>query len=160
MNLKVNLTIAGQALNGYLNIDPLANPKDEDKIATDISNIDSFVDHNSAELLLALDVLDFFPLQVRQSVLINYMCKIAHGGSLIVGGLDIREIGRALFYQNLDLRREANLHLFGPCDHVMRSKKSLITMDDTVEMIMNPGQFEIQSKKFDGMHYLVEAKRN
>ena len=142
-----------------MNIDPLSSPNDPNCVCADIFNLDPLVDHNSCQLLLALDVLDFAPLQLRQQILTNYLCKLAHGGTITVGGLDIREAGRALFYQTLDLRREANLMLYGPCTNTLTIKKSLITIDDTVEMIMNGGQFDIISKRFNGPNYIIECKR-
>ena len=160
MNLKVNLKISGPNINNFLNIDPLSNPNDPNCVAANFDNIDALVDHNSCSQLLALDVLDYLPLQMRAQVLNNWACKISHGGTIIVGGLDIREAARAIYYQNLDILREGNLMLFGPADHIMRLKKSLVTIDDTVNMIMQTNQFSIISKKFDGLNYLVEARRN
>ena len=53
MNLKVNVTLAGSTLNGYMNVDPLANPQDPNKIACDITNLDPIIDHNSVDTFLA-----------------------------------------------------------------------------------------------------------
>ncbi len=160
MNLKVNLLLAGQALNGFMNIDPLSNPQDNSKIAANLDNLDSLIDHNSVELLLAMDVLDYYPLQGRPTILNNWLCKLAHGGKIVVSGLDIREVGRWIYYQQGDLHREGNLLLYGPADHVLRLRKSMVTIDDVIVNIMRTNQFSIQSKRFEGLQYIVEAQRN
>ena len=70
MNLKVNLGIAIQnPLNGYMNIDPVGNPQNQNVISAPIDQLDSLLDHNSVSFLLAIDVLDYFPLQVKNQIL-------------------------------------------------------------------------------------------
>lgn len=147
-------------MNGFLNIDPLSSPNDPDCIASNIDNLDHLVDHNSCELLLALDILDYFPLQMRNKVLNNYLCKICHAGVLILSGLDVREAGRAIYMQSIDLLREGNLLLYGSGENIWRIKKSLLTIDNTIEIILSTNQFQIIGKRFEGYNYIVEAKRN
>lgn len=157
--MKVNLTIGRPALNGYMNIDPTSNPNDpnSNKVCHPIDNLDPIICHNQCDEFLCLDVLDYFPIQARLQTLNHYLCKISHNGTIIVGGLDIRDAVRVAYTRQSLL--EDNILFYGQATNVWTLKKSLVTIDDIIRGIMQTNQFNIISAKFDKSNYIVEAKR-
>lgn len=157
--MKTNLLIGGKPLNGYLNIDVLAQPNHQDRVAGDITNLDAVVDNNECQELLAIDVIDFVPLQIRQQTLQNWSNKIAHGGIITVSAVDLVELARLISSGQLADVVEINKSIFGIANNVWQIRKSYIPLQDTVQMLVQSGQFEIQSVHFKNFNYYITARR-
>lgn len=156
--MKLNLLIGGAALNGYLNADQVFNGQ-SDRVQAELQDLDPIVDHNECEEVLALDILDFMPLSMRQKTLHGWMTKVAHGGTITLSCLDLNEFTRQVYNGNLHDTYQVNQILFGPVTHTWSIRKSICTLSDTVQMIMSTGQFDVVSQRFSGVHYIVTAKR-
>ena len=59
--MKINLLLDGHALSGYKNIDPYGYG-DETKVVGDVENLHDIVEDAEATEILALDIIDFLPL--------------------------------------------------------------------------------------------------
>lgn len=154
--LKCNLTIRGNLLNGYMNLDPTSQGQQEpDRILCDPTNLDPLIDHNEAIEFLANDTLDYLPLPARQPTLNHYLCKLAHGGLFIITGLDLHEVCRLVGTGKLLDTLQINSIMYG--DKV--SKKSAVTMDDTASMIMQTGQYNIEKVSFSNLQWVITARR-
>jgi len=156
--IKVNLFVSGFPLNGYLNISSLVKPG-EDVIQNDLTDLNSVLDHNSVRELLANDVLDYIPLHGKQQVLGNYLCKISHGGKIIIKGIDIREISRLIYLGHIDFI-EANKLIYGEASNIYNLKKGLVFPDELINMVLSSNQFRVDSVKFNGIEYICTFIRN
>lgn len=157
--MKLNILINGKPLNGYLNVDVLAQPNDQTKINADISNLDAVVDHNECAEVLAIGVLDFVPLPLRSKVLNNWLAKVSHGGTITLSGIDLNEFSRLVHNGQLNDVVQINQTLFGLCRTAWEIRKSYVPLDQTIQMIVQTGQFDIQAVKYDGIYYYVTARR-
>lgn len=156
--MKVNLLLNKKATrSGFLNIDPLAEPGDTDRVLGSVSNLDEFVDDAEIDELVAIDVIDYLPANELDNVLDNWIRKIRHGGSVTVGGVDIREVAKALAFQQIDITT-ANLLLYGsqqsPCEY----RKATLTLQKLIDVFKSRG-FKIIQKRLNNYYYHVKAER-
>jgi hypothetical protein len=142
-----------------MNLDPLCQPGDTSKIQVDLTKLDNIVDHNEAEEVLAIDVLDFFPLQVRMQVLNDWKAKVAHGGTITLSCMDVNEVSRLINLGELDNIQTINSLIFGDCRSMWAMRKSVVPLDDTVAMLTMDKQFDITGIKFESVFYIITAKR-
>ena len=159
--MKVNLLIGNSSpvLNGYLNIDCCGNPQSSDRIVGQIENLEALVDANECEELIALQVLDHMPIQIRAKVLQHYLTRIAHGGLLIISSIDLMEVSRLIYNGSIADILEMNKLVYGIGNNPWSWKKSFIPLQDTIGLIMNGGQFVIESIKYDGVFYVIKSRR-
>lgn len=156
--MKVNLLINSNAIrNGFLNIDPFAHGA-EGKTAGDLSNLDSLVDDAECDQLVADDILDYLPMDVRDAALDNWIKKIRHGGTLSIGGVDIREAASAYLLHYIDLKQVTGL-IYGqqrlPCEY----RKSTMTLQHVIKALNDRGMDIITKKKYNVCYYTVTARR-
>lgn len=139
--MKLNLLInnSGDVRNGYLNIDPSANPEDPyGRVRCDLDNLDPLVDANEATEVVALDILDYYATTDVDRVLNHWLSKLAHGGTLTVSVVDLREVSRQFLAGGLGLD-EANLLLHGEQDGPMRFRMCSLTLDHLSAVLENKG---------------------
>ncbi len=156
--MKLNLTISGLARNGWMNVDPLTQPNDQSKIAHNLDNLDEYVDNNECEEVVALEVLDIFPVQMKQQVLNHWSAKVAHGGTLTFSGVDLDKIAKIAFSKQVD-SNQVNRLLYGECNNMWTIKKGLLTTQQACELALTSGQFKILSKEISGINYIIKAER-
>ena len=85
--MKVYLTVADELImNGFLNLDALPVPG---KIHGDISTLDQYVDDGEATEIIVPTALDYIFLSDKQHIVSNWTKKLAHGGEIVLGGLEI-----------------------------------------------------------------------
>lgn len=156
--MKVNLLIGGYPLNGYLNLDPLAQPNDSSKVSHGLENLDDIVDNNECDEFLAHKVIDAFPVNTRQQVLGHWLSKVEHGGLFTLSGLDINKATRLIASGDINLN-DANILLYGPCINMWSINKGVWSINDAVNAILSTGQYQILSKSFNGLLYVIKAKR-
>lgn len=156
--MKVNLLLSGDGpRSGFLNIDPFAPPDDALKTRGDICNLDEYVDDAECDELIALDVLDFLPSPELDNVLDNWIRKIRHGGTIVIGGVDIREVANGLIRQELTLE-QANKLLYGTQTAPFDYRKASLTLQKLVEIFQARG-FKILQKRVSDFFYHVKAER-
>lgn len=156
--MKVNLLIGGYPLNGYLNLDPLAQPNDASKVNHTLENLDDIIDNNECTELLAYNVIDTFPINVRQQVLSHWLSKIEHNGVFVLSGLDINKAARLITSCDISIG-DINTLLYGPCLNMWSINKGAWSLHDAINAIMSNGQFKILTKSFNGLNYIVKAQR-
>jgi hypothetical protein len=152
---KLQLLLGGKPLNGYLALDPTAQPNDSSRVLADLTKLDQYVDNNECEEVLALDIIDYFPLQARQPLIIHWLTKVAHGGTFVLSSLDLHEYARLLHNGSFQDVVQYNQLLFGG----FVQRKSTIPLDDTVKIIQSTGQMVIEEIKYNNVFYIVKAKR-
>ena len=148
------------ALNGYLNIcQGPATTNDQERVYAELQNIDNMVDHNECTDVLALDVIDYLPLGLRHNVINHWCTKVAHGGTITLSGLNLQEVTRLIFNGKISDVAEINRIVYGNISNVWTIRKSFTPPEDTAGMIMSTGQFDIVAQRFDGVFYVITAKR-
>ena len=96
--MKVNLLLnnAGEARNGYLNVDPFAPDASEDgRVKCPVDKMNGFVEANECTELVAHEVLDAFSMRQVDEVLSHWVGRLAHGGKLAISVVDAKEVSRA-----------------------------------------------------------------
>lgn len=156
MKLSVNLTIRGNVLNGYMNLDPTAQVGENDRILCEPTNLDPIVDNNEIdEEFLCNDTLDYLPLPARQQTLNHYLAKVGHGALFVCTGLDLTEVCRLVGTGKIVDTPQICGIIYG----TQVSKKSAITAEDTIGMIMQTGQFDVEKVSFSNLQWVVTARR-
>lgn len=156
--MKINLLLNGDGIrSGYLNLDPLADPNDSMKTQGDICNLDEYVDDAEADEIIATDIIDFLPTNDLESVLSHWLSKLRHGGSIVVGGVDIREVARGLLNQRLTLN-QANMLLYGGQQSPHDYRKTTLTLQKLLEIFQQLG-FKVIQKRQENYFYQVKAER-
>ncbi len=159
--MKVNILIGdkNKPLNGYTNINQTASPNDTEQIPCELNALDGIISHNECEEVLALQVLDHFPLQMRQPTLVHWLCKLKHGGKITISATDPYEMARLIHVGEIENPVQFNELVYGQIKNVWDIKKSVLPLQDTIGMIMQTGQFNIESVKYEGPYYYIVARR-
>lgn len=156
--MKVNLLLNSKSTrSGFLNIDPFATPDTTDKQRGDLCNLDEFVGDAEADELVALDVIDYLPSRELDNIIDNWIRKIRHGGTIVVGGIDIREVAKGLVGQELDLQAANNL-LYGFQESPWEYRKATLTLQKLIQVFQSRG-FVILQKRLEKYYYEVKAQR-
>jgi hypothetical protein len=156
--VKINLVLpGGDARGGYVNIDPYVDPGDKDRVGGSISNLDGVAEDAEVIDLIALDVVDFLPTPDVGGVLSHWVGKIRHGGTITVGGVDIREVAKSLMSQQITAG-EADVLLHGAQRAPWEYRKSSSTLQAMISALQGYG-FRIERKFVRDYHYYVTARR-
>lgn len=152
--MKINLLLnSDQIRNDFLNIDPLA----PNNTIGDITNLDDLVDDAEATEFIALDVIDYLPPSALDAILTNWLKKIRHGGLITIGGVDIMQVAKALYRQEVSMT-EANILLYGRQSAPWEYRKTTLTMGAIIG-ILQQNNFKIIQKRMEIYHYIVKAER-
>lgn len=152
--MKVYITVADPtSLGGYLNLDAMQVP---DKIQADITNLDQFVDDGEAEEIVVPTALDYIFLSEKQQVVANWVKKLAHGGQLVIGGIELSECVRKI-YTGLNTQ-EANAVLYSDSLQ-MPARRSLLTIEDVSQLLGVVG-LQVTSKAIKGLFFTVTGVRS
>ncbi len=143
-------------LSGFVNIDPIVAATNPDKLNADPSNLTPYIDNGSVEELISPDVLDFYSLTDKVKVLDHWLGKMAHGGLITVGGLDVAEATRVIHLGKLNIE-QTNVLLYGVSP---LQRKSILSIHDVVIFFEAKSDYRIVEKKIDNLFYLVTAQRN
>jgi hypothetical protein len=155
--MKINLLRnSPNVLNGYTNIDPYAKP-DSGKVFGEVMNLDDFVDDGEAEEIIAEDIIDFADSTILPSVLGNWVKKLAHGGRLIVGGVNLEDVAYGVTQGILPLDR-ANALLHGNSQHNWDTRKTTLTPDMLVDILRQYG-LKIIKTRLDDYRMVVIGER-
>jgi hypothetical protein len=151
--MKINLILDGHPLSGYKNIDPHGYG-DEAKTVGDLENLHDIVEDAEATEILALDIIDFLPLNSVEPAISHWISKLRHGGKIAIGGKDLWQISKASYQKILGLA-EANEVIHGTQE---RPRISHLTIDILIEILEKQG-LQIIKKRINKFDMTVEAQR-
>jgi hypothetical protein len=155
--VKINLLINNNSVrNGFINVDPFAVPGDG-KVGGDVGNLDHVACDAECDEIVADDILDYIPNDVSGDTLLNWIGKLRHGGTLTIGGVDLREVSRMFTRQEIDVS-EANAVLYGRQRLPLEYRKSTSTIQHVINMLESKG-LKILNKRIEGAYYSVTARR-
>lgn len=161
MSVKVNLLLdnPGDCRSGHLNLDPFAPDIDDHsgRVKGDVFNLDAFVDDGEAEEIVALDILDYFPANEVDDILQNWLRKLARGGKLTIGVVDVREISRAILHNKLTYDEIGEL-LYGKQEFAWQYKRSGYTLFQLVAVFEGLG-YRILSRRVHNYRAIVTVER-
>lgn len=115
------------------------------------------VDNGEAEEILALDVIEYIPRMMFDSIIQHWTSKLAHKGKLIVNFVDLYTVCRLFFIGQLEMQN-VNFLLHGASLNGWDDKKVNMTVPQICKTLEGNG-LKVISKKLDGMNALVIAER-
>lgn len=141
-------------LNGFMNLDAAAQPNENDRIACDPFKVDQFIDANELEFFNINDLLDYLPLPARGKCLQGLLTRVAHHGVMVMTGLEPSEVARLIHNGGLDVVQTNNI-IYGV------GRKSMVSVMDSVGVVLNTGQFDLESASYDntGLQYVIKFVR-
>lgn len=152
--MKIFISVGSAHMNGYLNIDPIGG---DNKTSMDFRNLDPVCDTAECTEICAPDILDYIHISEIMNVLTNWISKLRHGGTIIVGGTDFYEAASGLVSGQLDTV-EFNKIVYGvhPLHPIIKS--GMFTRHD-IESILREHGLKIIHKRVESRKFIVEAKR-
>lgn len=156
--MKVNLLLGDDSpRSNYLNLDPLAPPNDPYRKQGSLTNFDEFADDAECDEIIATDILDFFSGKDTDAVATYWLSKLRHGGQIVIGGVDIRSVARAITNGSLTLEA-ANVLLYGTQDTASTFRKSSTTMRRICDYLESKS-LKIMSARIEEHRYIVKGER-
>ena len=104
---------------------------------------------NECEFIMASDCLDLLDYNSAKDFMLQARQKLRLGGTLLVGGADLRMLARSVVMEAVSIE-EANQLIF--------SKRSLIDTTTVAKLVTDLG-LSILSTRISGLHYEIEASR-
>lgn len=153
--MKLFVTINKEPINTYITVDPFGG---SNKIAIDHRNLDQACSTNECMEIYAPEILDHVHFTELDNFIKHYISKLRHGGRLIIGGTDIRDIAKKIIKDELSINDVNNL-FFGMSPMNWLSKTGSYTMHDIVNLLKQNG-LKIVKQKCDDIKYIIEAKRD
>ena len=147
--MKVNLTIGGAKKSGYLNIDALEN--------LEIRNLDEYVDNAECFEIIADDVIDYLPRQEISVVIDNWVSKLRHQGTIVIGGTDAYEVCKMFSQNAIDLQELNNL-FHGQQTQEWDVRLNQLTLQTVSEELEKRG-LKTLKKRINGFKFSVDAER-
>lgn len=139
--MKVNLTVKGDNISGYLNIDA--------SVGEDIVELKG-VDDAEATEIIASDVINFVTIDSIERLLDGWIKKLRHGGKLIIGGVEIDEVCKAFIHRAIDFQ------MFNQLIH--NGRTSHIPINDLEKILIQKG-LVIEKKRIDSFNMILETRR-
>ena len=139
--MKVYLTVKGDNISGYHNIDASSGG--------DIVKMDGVEDSEATEII-ASDIINFTDISSINDLLSGWVKKLRHGGRIVVGGVEIDEVCNAFISKAIDVNQFNKL--------VHEGRVSQITTTDLEKILINHG-LTITKKRTDNFNMIIEAIR-
>lgn len=156
--MKVNLSIGNPNCRiGYLNLDPLVTEPGSQKVKSDVSNIDEYVDNGECDELIASDILSYFDSNKVDDMLTNWLRKIRKNGIIEINDIDINSAFKSYQRGEIDITKMNSL-IFGEQIRGWDLRKCGLTLDCVSEILRNKG-FEIIKTSYHNYNFIVRAKR-
>jgi hypothetical protein len=149
--MKLNITIGGQAKNGYFNIDPTAKDDEAEKTAIPLDQLDKVVDDSECTEIILENILQYIKQQHIGPLFNNIIKKIRHRGKLILIFDDINVILKHF------LRGAINLQELN--DILYNAKQSTHTIS-SIEGVIKGFNLSILSKELNQTKAIIIAQRN
>jgi len=157
---KVNLIYGiGDVMHTHLNINPFAEDESDVIIRADITNLDKYVDDSELKELVALDVIDYLPMEKTESAISNWIKKIRIGGSVVLGGVDLFEVSKSLCQYRIDIT-EANMLIHGEQKKPYMTRRANFTAIGLSEYLQERFNLQIIKKRINNYKMIVEARRH
>jgi len=153
--MRLNLACKGSIREGYINIDTSANEQQSEWYRQgDFGSLDWVCEDGSVEEIIASNTLHYLPVGMIKDSLQNWHNKLCNGGTLKVCSPDIHLISRAFANDQL-ASREYLRTVFGTWSDgdVRKSAIDAQTLSSILETI----GFEIETKRYDGTDFYIEA---
>lgn len=141
----------------YLTINPFVQQENEHIKRGDVCNLDNMVDNGELQELIAYDVIDYVDKSRVIPTIQHWLGKIAHGGKVVIGGVDMYEVSRGLTRYELDVI-QANELLHGAGDKPYMLKRTNFTILGICD-VLTSCNFKIIKRNLDGYKFVVEAVR-
>lgn len=157
---KVNLIYGqGDVLHTHININPFAEDADgENIIRANIMNLDEHVDDAELSELIAVDVIDYIPLNEVNEVLSNWAKKIRIGGKIILGGTDLVEVCKSMSQYRIPIT-DANELIHGSQTKPYLIKRATFTAIGISDYLEGNFNFTTTKKSVNNYKMIVEATR-
>jgi len=163
--MKLNLLWGTAPRNGYINVDPFGFG-DEEKVLGELHNLDDVVDDNEAEEIIAEDVIDYLPRDKVIDTIKHWISKLCHGGTLIIGGVDVYEVARSFANYEIGLD-DVNYLLHGRQEEPYQQKLTNFTLMGLRDLLLNNGMRIIKCRgtSFNedsterNLYMFIEARR-
>ena len=126
--MKVNLTFGSKDIKqDFINGDPFALPNDKlGRIMCHPENLDLIAEDGQIEELIAHFVINHISYKKVKNMLLNWIKKLSHNGTLEILYVDIFEICRLLSTNQID-EREANMLIYGNQNSDWEINKNIIS---------------------------------
>lgn len=145
---------------GYKNIDPFPTIQNQqqtfstDKETGQVDNLDYVCEDGQAQDVVALDVIDYININIKNQTLDNWVKKLAHGATITIGGIDLYEVSKAI--TRCELKPEdAELLLYGPPSFPFGSRRGCLTAERVIKELNNRGLMIIKKRLNDFMYTIV-----
>lgn len=142
----------------YLNINPFTITETNNIKRGDVKNLDNWVDSGEATELIVIDVIDYLDKKDVVPVIQHWITKLAHGGKIIIGGVDLYEASRAFTRYNIDIIKMNEL-VHGSDDKLYMLKKTNFTILGLCDLLKTCGLKIIKRNLEDNYRFVVEATR-
>ena len=151
--MKINLILNGHPLSGYTNVDPHGFGE-AGKVVGDFTNLDDIVEDSEATEILALDVIDFLEPDSIEKTISHWVSKLRRGGKIVIGGRDLWQISKAVYYKLIDIK-EANEAIRGGGDFARFNQSTIQELISVLES----HNLKILKKRINKFDISVEAQR-
>jgi len=161
MSIKLNLVINSpdKLLNTHTNITvfPVQNKYSFDVKEGEIIDLDWIACDGEVDEIIADDILSYFPYNQLTQILSNWIKKLSLTGSLILVGVDLKEVSRLLTFGKIT-DEEYYYAVYGNQKEKWETKKSGSHLNEMVSVLERYG-LKITCKNFNNYNFIIEAKR-
>lgn len=156
---KINLLIdeKDSVLNGYINIDPFADGTDS-RIQGDISNLDHLVDDAEADEIIAKDIIGFFEINRVDSIIDNWLKKLAKGGKLILYFLDLESCVQAYIEGKIN-HEQLNRLVYGDQNKAWNFRNNSLFLIESCDIFKNKGYKILKSSIVNDFYGMIVCQR-
>jgi hypothetical protein len=151
--MKLYLGLDIQPVSGHTTIDPLGG---EGKVALDFRNLDNVADNGECEVINA-KVLDHIHGSELYAVISHWVSKLAHGGSIMLGGRDLFEVSKRVITGESS-NSDCNKMFYGVNNSATGISKGMYEANEIAGILVELG-LEIDKKRINGIDFIVEAHR-
>ncbi len=156
--MKINLGCGNDIRSGYINIDLLPPKQMSPDVYRqgDIQSLDWLVKDDNVEEILAIDCLEYLPVNAVQPAVSNWANKLVSGGILKILVPDCHAVAKAFSIGQLNLSEYLTLTFGTQSDNDRRL--SAIDVKILFEILQNLGLC-ISLKRYEGVAVYVEATK-
>ncbi len=154
--MKINLGCGQDIRTGYINIDlkPPGGMPPELYRQGDIRTLDWIVEDGTVEEIIALDCLEYLPINAVKLALVNWAQKLSVGGVLKLLVPDCYAIAKAFAQGQFDLQEYSKI-TFGTQEE-MDNRLSMIDANTLLDILQEVG-LTINLKRYEGVAIYMEA---
>ena len=158
--MKVNLVYgdAGQTLDNYLNINPYGEESEFVRV-DGIQNIDSQVDNGELDELIAMDVLEYIPVNKIKDALSNWISKLRVGGKLIVGFVDAQLKAKEFANHRISLA-EFNNGMHGTQEKPYLIKRCGLSIKDVSKHLIENHGVTVLNRRINNEYATITFERS